>query len=42
MLEELGETKLIPKLKSSLNPLTTYKLGLSEQALPNRAQWQIR
>lgn len=42
MLEGLGETRLIPKLKSSLNPLTTYKLGLSEQALPNRAQWQIR
>lgn len=42
ILEELGETKLITKLKSSLNPLTTYKLGLSEQALPNRAQWQIR
>ena len=42
ILEELGENKLIPKLKSGLNPLTTYKLGLSEQALPNRAQWQIR
>ena len=42
ILEGLGENKLITRLKSGLNPLTTYKLGLSEQALPNRAQWQIR
>ena len=42
ILEGLGEDKLIPKLKTSLNPLTTYRLGLSEQTLPNRAQWQIR
>ena len=42
LLQGLGEDKLLPKLKTSLNPLTTYKLGLSEQALPNRAQWQIR
>ena len=42
LLEGLGEATLTPKLKSGLNPLTTYKLGLSEQALPNRAQWQIR
>jgi hypothetical protein len=42
LLERLGEGKLATKLKANLNPLTTYKLGLSEQALPNRAQWQIR
>ncbi|RSK45477.1 type IV toxin-antitoxin system AbiEi family antitoxin domain-containing protein [Hymenobacter rigui] len=42
LLEGLGEIKLASKLKASLNPLSTYKLGLSEQALPNRAQWQIR
>ncbi|WP_187317132.1 hypothetical protein [Hymenobacter sp. BT190] len=42
ILEGLGETTLIPKLKSGLNLLTTYKLGLSEQTLPNRALWQIR
>ncbi|NVO33068.1 MULTISPECIES: type IV toxin-antitoxin system AbiEi family antitoxin domain-containing protein [Hymenobacter] len=42
LLEGLGENKLAAKLKASLNPLTTYKLGLSEQALSNRAQWKIR
>jgi hypothetical protein len=42
LLEGLGEVKLATKLKASLNPLTTYKLSLSEQALPNHAQWQIR
>ncbi|GAC1604784.1 MAG: DUF6088 family protein [Hymenobacter sp.] len=42
LLQGLGEDTLLPKLKTSLNPLTTYKLGLSEQALPNRAQWLIR
>ena len=42
LLEGMGEDKLASKLKGTLNSLTTYKLGLSEQALPNRAQWQIR
>ena len=42
LLEGLGENKLANNLKATLNPLTTYKLGLSEQVLPNRAQWQIR
>jgi len=42
LLEGLDENKLADQLKTTLNPLTTYKLGLSEQALPNRAQWQIR
>lgn len=42
LLEGLGEVKLATTLKASLNPLSTYKLGLSEQALPNRAQWHIR
>ena len=42
LLEGLEGAKLISQLKSSLNPLTTYKLGLSEQALPNRTVWKIR
>ena len=42
MLEVLGENKLAAKLQASLNPLTTYKLGLSELALPNRAKWRIQ
>lgn len=42
ILEGLGEVNPASKLKVSLNPLSTYKLGLSEQSLPNRAQWHIR
>ncbi|WP_426491228.1 type IV toxin-antitoxin system AbiEi family antitoxin domain-containing protein [Hymenobacter sp. 102] len=42
LLEGMGEVTLATKLKASLNPLSTYKLGLSEQALPNRAQWHIQ
>lgn len=42
LLEGLGENKLATKLKAGLNPLTSYKLGLSEQVLPNRAPWRIQ
>jgi hypothetical protein len=42
LLEGLDEDKLATKLRATLNPMTTYKLGLSEQALPNRMQWKIQ
>jgi len=42
LLAGMGEDKLASKSKVTLNSLTIYKLGLSEQALPNRAQWKIR
>lgn len=42
LLEVLGENKLAAKLLASLNPLTTYKLELSDLSLPNRAKWRIQ
>lgn len=42
LLEGLDESKLAAKLQASLNPLTTYKLGLSDLALPNRTKWRIQ
>ena len=31
----------LEKLRESLNPLTTFKFGLSEHDLPNRSKWYI-
>lgn len=42
VLEQLGENQLATQLLESLNPLTAYKLGLSDVALPNRAKWRIQ
>ena len=42
LLEELGETGAVQRLAKSLNLLSTYQYGLSEDVLPNRKQWRIR
>ncbi|TDN38629.1 hypothetical protein E4631_22165 [Hymenobacter sp. UV11] len=42
LLEQLEELPLSRRLQESLNPLTSYRLGLSAAALPNRDQWRIR
>jgi hypothetical protein len=42
VLEQLGENQLATQLQNSLNPLTTYKIGLSALILPNRAKWRIQ
>jgi hypothetical protein len=42
LLERLGESQLSQRLHKTLNPLTSYRLGLSAAALPNRDQWRIR
>ncbi|QCR25250.1 hypothetical protein C1N53_22275 (plasmid) [Pontibacter sp. SGAir0037] len=41
LLEQLGYAKEADRLKQSLNPLTKYKLGISESILPNRKDWNI-
>lgn len=40
VLENIG-TKNIDKLKESLNPLTTIKLGVKESELPTKSNWYI-
>ena len=35
-----GSLDLLP-LKQSLNPLTKYKLGVDDQVLPNKSNWNI-
>lgn len=45
LLGSMLETKfpdLAERLKSSLNNLTTYKLGLNSETVPNRDKWKIR
>lgn len=42
LLEQLGEKKLTPVLRKSLNPLTSYRFGLSAAVLPTRDRWRIR
>jgi hypothetical protein len=42
LLEEQGDKKGAAQLRATLNPLTTYRLGLSAAALPNRAAWNIQ
>jgi hypothetical protein len=42
LLEQLGGKQLSQRLRETLNPLTSYRLGLSATALPNRDQWRIQ
>lgn len=42
LLEQLEQRKLALLLRQTLNPLTSYRLGLSATALPTRDQWRIR
>jgi hypothetical protein len=41
-LQNQGREDLALSLKGSLNPLTSYKLGLSSDVLPNKEQWSIQ
>ena len=42
VLENIGsKSKSIDKLKESLNPLTTIKLGVNEKELPTKSNWYI-
>jgi len=42
ILESLGiENKRLDKLKNSLNPLSTFELGIKEQELPAKSKWYI-
>lgn len=41
ILELIEHDKLSAKIKSALNSLTKYKLGISEKALTNKQNWNI-
>lgn len=40
LLEESGNSQSV-KLKSSLNPVTKYKIGIDQKILPNKQLWGI-
>lgn len=40
-MEHLGEKALSATLRETLNPLTSFHIGISEKTLPNKALWQI-
>ncbi len=42
LLEPLPDAAGAAQLRATLNPLTIYRLGLSTEALPNRAAWNIQ
>lgn len=42
LLENISNKKGAVALRQTLNPLTTYRLGISAKVLPNRAAWHIR
>jgi hypothetical protein len=42
VLESMGMKKYTVKLKDNLNPLSTYKLGINEDILPERVRWNIK
>lgn len=42
ILELMKHANLAIELKKTLNRLTNYKLGISESALPNKQNWNIR
>jgi hypothetical protein len=41
ILKEIGRWEEAYLLKEMLNPLTTYKIGISGDTLPNRDEWKI-
>jgi hypothetical protein len=41
ILKEMGRWEEAYLLKEMLNPLTTYKIGISGDTLPNRDEWKI-
>lgn len=42
LLDNLPDPVGAARLRATLNPLTTYRLGLSAAVLPNRTAWAIR
>jgi hypothetical protein len=42
LLDEIGCSKLTEKLLQSLNPITSYKLGISQEILSNTTKWNIK
>jgi hypothetical protein len=42
LLELQGDKQGAATLRATLNPLTTYRIGLSTAALPNASRWNIR
>jgi hypothetical protein len=42
LLENLPDSRGASRLRQTLNALTTYRLGISAQTLPNRDAWHIR
>jgi hypothetical protein len=42
LLEHGSDKTGVEKLRTSLNPLTVYRLSISAKALPNRTAWNIR
>ncbi len=41
LLEFLGFSEAAKPLRKKLNPLSQYRLGMSEQVLPNKKNWRI-
>ncbi len=41
LMENIGYSKYAEKLKEKLNPITKYKLGVSEKVLPTKNRWNI-
>ncbi|MFC5410861.1 DUF6088 family protein [Larkinella bovis] len=42
ILTDLNEPKGIDKLRDSLNPLTTFDLGINDNVLPGASDWNIQ
>jgi len=42
VLDNMGQKKLTGKLKENLNPLSTFKLGINEDILPEVTRWNIK
>ena len=41
ILEQLKQIKYLKKLKESINPLSTFKMGVTEKILPTASNWNI-
>ena len=42
LLDETGQNDYLGKIKSTLNPITIYKLGFIKEVLPTVEKWNIK
>jgi len=42
LLDEINKNKFTEKIKSTLNPITVYKIGVTKEILSSAENWNIK